>query len=163
MQKVLFLLRFIFYSSCVIYKIAEKRLFVNSFLHFSLTYFQYFNFVYINFIFLHKKHTFYEYFFVLYNCSFNNFRYSTSFFDECISFTYKLSIYRFNDFHKYRYNKNSYIIHVFYFSIYFVISPLFHFLNFIKLFILIKYTGNYWYIKTADYRYITSTICCSYS
>ena len=63
--KLSILQHFIFYSSCVIYKIAEKRLFVNSFLHFSLTYFQYFNFIYINFIFLHKKHTFYEYFFVL--------------------------------------------------------------------------------------------------
>ena len=60
--KLSILQRFIFYSSCVIYKIAEKRLFVNSFLHFSLTYFQYFNFIYINFILLHKKHTFYEFF-----------------------------------------------------------------------------------------------------
>ena len=60
--KLSILQRFIFYSSCVIYKIAEKRFLVNSFLHFSLTYFQYFNFIYINFILLHKKHTFYEYF-----------------------------------------------------------------------------------------------------
>ena len=60
--KLSILQRFIFYSSCVIYKIAEKRLLVNSFLHFSLTYFQYFNFIYINFILLHKKHIFYEYF-----------------------------------------------------------------------------------------------------
>lgn len=60
--KLSILQRFIFYSSCVIYKIAEKRLFVNSFLHFSLTYFQYFNFIYNIFIFLSKKHIFYEYF-----------------------------------------------------------------------------------------------------
>ena len=111
--KLSILQRFIFYSSCVIYKIPKNKSLVNSFLHLLLTYFQYFNSVYFIFISFFKKHIFYEYFFVLYNWFFNNFRYSTTFFDGCISFTYKLSIYRFNDFHKYRYNKNSYIIHVF--------------------------------------------------
>lgn len=111
--KLSILQRFIFYSSCVIYKIPKNKSLVNSFLHLLLTYFQYFNSVYFIFISFVKKHIFYEYFFVLYNWFFNNFRYSTTFFDGCISFTYKLSIYRFNDFYKYRYNKNSYIIHVF--------------------------------------------------
>ena len=37
--KLSILQSFIFYSFCVIYKIAEKRLLVNSFLHFSLIYF----------------------------------------------------------------------------------------------------------------------------
>ncbi len=148
-QKVIFLLHFIFSSSCVIYKIPKNKSLVNSFLHLLLTYFQYFNSVYFIFISFVKKHIFYEYFFVLYNWFFNNFRYTTTFFDRCISFTYKLSIYRFNDFHKYRYNKNSYIIHIFKFSICFVISPLFNFLNFIKLFILGKYTGSILDMKTS--------------
>lgn len=111
--KLSILQRFIFYSSCVIYKIAEKRLFVNSFLHFSLTYFQYFNFIYINFILLHKKHIFYEYFFVLYNCSFNDFRYSTSFSMNVSVLLINYPFIVLMTFTNIDIIKNSYIIHVF--------------------------------------------------
>ena len=103
---------FIYFSSCVIYKITNIKALVNGFFIFPSHIFiilylfidiLYFNSIFINFmgIFL-SIHTIY----------FNRIRFTTIIIDVCISFTYKLLPYRFNNFHIHRYDINLHKIRI---------------------------------------------------
>ena len=103
---------FIYPSSCVIYKITNINALVNGFFIFPSHIFiilylfidiLYFNSIFINFmgIFL-SIHTIY----------FNRIRFTTIIIDVCISFTYKLLPYRFNNFHIHRYDINLHKIRI---------------------------------------------------
>ena len=103
---------FIYFSSCVIYKITNINALVNGFFIFPSHIFiilylfidiLYFNSIFINFmgIFL-SIHTIY----------FNRIRFTTIIIDVCISFTYKLLPYRFNNFHIHRYDINLHKIRI---------------------------------------------------
>ena len=103
---------FIYFSSCVIYKITNIKALVNGFFIFPSHIFiilylfidiLYFNSIFINFmgIFL-SIHTIY----------FNRIRFTTIIIDVCISFTYKLLPYRFKNFHIHRYDINLHKIRI---------------------------------------------------
>ena len=103
---------FIYSSSCVIYKITNIKALVNSFFIFPSHIFiilclfidiLYFDSIFIDFmgIFL--------YIIIIY---FYKTRFTITFIDFCISFTYKLLPYHFNNFHIHRYDINLHKIRI---------------------------------------------------
>ena len=106
---------FIYPSSCVIYKITNINALVNGFFifpsHIFIILHLFINVLYFNSIFIDFMGIF------LYICAiyFYGIRFTTIFIDICISFTYKLLSYRFNNFHIHRYNINLHKIRVFIF------------------------------------------------
>lgn len=104
--------RFIYFSSCVIYKITNIKALVNGFFIFPSYIFiilylfidiLYFNSIFINFMGI---------FLSIYTIYFYRIRFTTIIIDVCISFTYKLLPYRFNNFHIHRYNINLHKIRI---------------------------------------------------
>ena len=104
--------RFIYFSSCVIYKITNIKALVNGFFIFPSYIFiilylfidiLYFNSIFINFMGI---------FLSIYTIYFYRIRFTTIIIDVCISFTYKLFPYRFNNFHIHRYNINLHKIRI---------------------------------------------------
>ena len=104
--------RFIYSSSCVIYKITNINALVNSFFifpsHIFIILYLFINILYFNSIFIDFMGIF------LYICTiyFYGIRFTTIFIDICISFTYKLSLYRFNNFYIHRYDINLHKIRI---------------------------------------------------
>ena len=103
---------FIYSSSCVIYKITNIKALVNGFFIFPSYIFiilylfidiLYFNSIFINFMGI---------FLSIYTIYFYRIRFTTIIIDVCISFTYKLLPYRFNNFHIHRYNINLHKIRI---------------------------------------------------
>ena len=103
---------FIYSSSCVIYKITNIKALVNSFFifpsHIFIILHLFINILYFNSIFI----DFMGIFLSIYTIYFNRIRFTTIFIDICISFTYKLSLYRFNNFHIHRYDINLHKIRI---------------------------------------------------
>lgn len=103
---------FIYPSSCVIYKITNINALVNGFFifpsHIFIILHLFINILYFNSIFI----DFMGIFLSIHTIYFNRIRFTTIFIDVCISFTYKLSIYRFNNFHIYRYDINLHKIRI---------------------------------------------------
>ena len=98
--------RFIYYSSCVIYKITNINALVNGFFifhsHIFIILHLFINILYFNSIFIDFMGIF-LYIIIIY---FYKIRFTTTFIDFCISFTYKLLPYRFNNFYIHQYDKN---------------------------------------------------------
>ena len=103
---------FIYSSSCVIYKITNIKALVNGFFifpsHIFIILHLFINILYFNSIFI----DFMGIFLSIYTIYFNRIRFTTIFIDICISFTYKLSLYRFNNFHIHRYDINLHKIRI---------------------------------------------------
>ena len=105
--------RFIYSSSCVIYKITNIKALVNSFFifpsHIFIILHLFINILYFNSIFIDFMSIF------LYICGiyFYRIRFTTAIIDFCISFTYKLSLCHFNNFHIHRYDINLHKIRIF--------------------------------------------------
>lgn len=94
---------FIYSSSCVIYKITNSKELVNSFF-ISPSYIFTILYLIINILYLNLKFIdFMGIFLYIYVIYFHIIRFTTAFINFCISFTYKLLPYNFNDFHIYRY------------------------------------------------------------
>ena len=104
--------RFIYSSSCVIYKITNIKALVNSFFifpsHIFIILHLFINILYFNSIFIEFMGIF-LYITIIY---FHIIRFTTIFIDFCISFTYKLLPYRFNNFHIHRYDINLHKIRI---------------------------------------------------
>lgn len=95
---------FIYSSSCVIYKITNINALVNSFFIFPSHIFIIL-FLFINILFLNLKFIdFMGIFLYIYVIYFHIIRFTITFIVFCISFTYKLLPYHFNNFHIYRYD-----------------------------------------------------------
>lgn len=103
---------FIFSSSCVIYKITNINALVNGFFiflsHIFIILHLFMNILYFNSIFI----DFMGIFLSIYTIYFYRIRFTTIIIDVCISFTYKLLPYRFNNFHIHRYNINLHKIRI---------------------------------------------------
>ena len=103
---------FIYFSSCVIYKITNIKALVNGFFIFPsyifIILYLFINILYFSLIFIDFMGIF------LYICTiyFYGIRFTTTIIDICISFTYKLLPYRFNNFHIYRYDINLHKIRI---------------------------------------------------
>ena len=95
---------FIYFSSCVIYKITNINALVNGFFifpsHIFINLYLFINILYFNSIFIDFMGIF-LYIYVIY---FYRIRFTTTFIDFCISFTYKLLRYHFKNFHICRYD-----------------------------------------------------------
>ena len=104
--------RFIYSSSCVIYKITNIKALVNSFFifpsHIFIILHLFINILYFNSIFIEFMGIF-LYITIIY---FHIIRFTITFIDFCISFTYKLLPYRFNNFHIHRYDINLHKIRI---------------------------------------------------
>ena len=104
--------RFIYFSSCVIYKITNIKALVNGFFIFPsyifIILYLFINILYFNSIFIN----FMGIFLSIYTIYFYRIRFTTIIIDVCISFTYKLLPYRFNNFHIHRYNINLHKIRI---------------------------------------------------
>ena len=104
--------RFIYFSSCVIYKITNINALVNGFFIFPSYIFiilcLFIDILYFNSIFIEFMGIF------LYICTiyFYGIRFTTTIIDICISFTYKLLPYHFINFYIYRYNINLHKIRI---------------------------------------------------
>lgn len=95
---------FIYSSSCVIYKITNINALVNGFFIFPSHIFTIL-FLFINILYLNLKFIdFMGIFLYIYVIYFHIIRFTTTFIVFCISFTYKLLPYHFNNFHIYRYD-----------------------------------------------------------
>ena len=103
---------FIYSSSCVIYKITNIKALVNSFFifpsHIFIILYLFINILYFNSIFI----DFMGIFLSIYTIYFYGIRFITIIIDVCISFTYKLLPYRFNNFHIHRYDINLHKIRI---------------------------------------------------
>ena len=103
---------FIYSSSCVIYKITNIKALVNSFFifpsHIFIILHLFINILYFNSIFI----DFMGIFLSIYTIYFYGIRFITIIIDVCISFTYKLLPYRFNNFHIHRYDINLHKIRI---------------------------------------------------
>ena len=104
--------RFIYFSSCVIYKITNIKALVNSFFifpsHIFIILHLFINILYFNSIFI----DFMGIFLYIYTIYFHRIRFTITFIDFCISFTYKLLPYHFNNFHIHRYDINLHEIRI---------------------------------------------------
>ena len=107
--------RFIYSSSCVIYKITNIKALVNSFFifpsHIFIILHLFINILYFNSIFI----DFMGIFLSIQTVYFYRIRFTTIIIDICISFTYKLLSYRFNNFYIHRYNINLHKIRIYIF------------------------------------------------
>ena len=103
---------FIYSSSCVIYKITNINALVNGFFispsHIFIILYLFINILYINSIFIGFMGIF-LYIIIIY---FYRIRFTTTFIDFCISFTYKLLPYHFNNFYIHRYDINLHKIRI---------------------------------------------------
>ena len=103
---------FIYSSSCVIYKITNIKALVNGFFifpsHIFIILHLFINILYFNSIFI----DFMGIFLSIYTIYFYGIRFITIIIDVCISFTYKLLPYRFNNFHIHRYDINLHKIRI---------------------------------------------------
>ena len=103
---------FIYFSSCVIYKITNIKALVNGFFIFPsyifIILYLFINILYFNLIFI----DFMGIFLYIIIIHFYIIRFTTTFIDFCISFTYKLSSYHFINFHIYRYDINLHKIRI---------------------------------------------------
>lgn len=106
---------FIYFSSCVIYKITNIKALVNSFFifpsHIFIILHLFINILYFNSIFI----DFMGIFLSIQTVYFYRIRFTTIIIDICISFTYKLLSYRFNNFYIHRYNINLHKIRIYIF------------------------------------------------
>ena len=104
--------RFIYFSSCVIYKITNIKALVNSFFifpsHIFIILYLFINILYFNSIFI----DFMGIFLYIRTIYFHRIRFTIIFIDFCISFTYKLSLCHFNNFHIHRYDINLHKIRI---------------------------------------------------
>lgn len=104
--------RFIYFSSCVIYKITNIKALVNSFFifpsHIFIILYLFINILYFNSIFI----DFMGIFLYIRTIYFHRIRFTITFIDFCISFTYKLSLCHFNNFHIHRYDINLHKIRI---------------------------------------------------
>ena len=103
---------FIYFSSCVIYKITNIKALVNGFFifpsHIFIILHLFINILYFNSIFI----DFMGIFLYIYTIYFHRIRFTITFIDFCISFTYKLLPYHFNNFHIHRYDINLHEIRI---------------------------------------------------
>ena len=103
---------FIYFSSCVIYKITNIKALVNGFFifpsHIFIILYLFINILYFNSIFI----DFMGIFLYIYAIYFYIIRFTITFIDFCISFTYKLSLCHFNNFHIHRYDINLHKIRI---------------------------------------------------
>jgi len=103
---------FIYSSSCVIYKITNIKALVNGFFiflsHIFIILYLFIDILYFNSIFI----DFMGIFLSIYTIYFYGIRFITIIIDVCISFTYKLLPYRFNNFHIHRYDINLHKIRI---------------------------------------------------
>ena len=103
---------FIYSSSCVIYKITNIKALVNGFFIFPsyifIILYLFIDILYFNSIFI----DFMGIFLSIYTIYFYGIRFITIIIDVCISFTYKLLPYRFNNFHIHRYDINLHKIRI---------------------------------------------------
>ena len=103
---------FIYSSSCVIYKITNIKALVNSFFIFPSYIFiilhLFINILYFNSIFI----DFMGVFLYIHAIYFYEIRFTITFIDFCISFTYKLLPYHFNNFYIHRYDRNLHKIRI---------------------------------------------------
>ena len=103
---------FIYPSSCVIYKITNINALVNGFFispsHIFIILYLFINILYFNSIFIEFMGIF-LYIIIIY---FYRIRFTTTFIDFCISFTYKLLPYHFNNFYIHRYDINLHKIRI---------------------------------------------------
>lgn len=103
---------FIYFSSCVIYKITNIKALVNGFFIFPsyifIILYLFINILYFSLIFIDFMGIF------LYICTiyFYGIRFTTTIIDICISFTYKLLPYHFNNFYIHRYDINLHKIRI---------------------------------------------------
>ena len=103
---------FIYFSSCVIYKITNLNALVNGFFIFP-SYIFIILYLFINILYVKLKFIdFMGIFLYIYVIYFYRIRFTTIFIDICISFTYKLSLYRFNNFYIHRYDINLHKIRI---------------------------------------------------
>lgn len=106
---------FIYFSSCVIYKITNIKALVNGFFIFPsyifIILYLFINILYFNSIFI----DFMGIFLSIQTVYFYRIRFTTIIIDICISFTYKLLSYRFNNFYIHRYNINLHKIRIYIF------------------------------------------------
>lgn len=110
---------FIYFSSCVIYKITNPKELVNSFFIFP-SYIFIILYLLINILYLNLKFIdFMGIFLYIYVIYFHIIRFTTAFINFCISFTYKLLPYNFNNFHIYRYDIKLHKIRTSFFSNFF--------------------------------------------
>lgn len=104
---------FIYSSSCVIYKITNIKALVNGFFifpsHIFIILHLFINILYFNSIFIE----FMGIFLYIIIIHFYKIRFTITFIDFCISFTYKLLLYHFNNFHIHRYDINLHKIRIF--------------------------------------------------
>ena len=103
---------FIYSSSSVIYKITNIKALVNGFFiflsHIFIILYLFIDILYFNSIFI----DFMGIFLSIYTIYFYGIRFITIIIDVCISFTYKLLPYRFNNFHIHRYDINLHKIRI---------------------------------------------------
>ena len=103
---------FIYSSSCVIYKITNINALVNGFFifpsHIFIILHLFINILYFSSIFIEFMGIF-LYIIIIY---FYRIRFTTTFIDFCISFTYKLLPYHFNNFYIHRYDRNLHKIRI---------------------------------------------------
>lgn len=103
---------FIYFSSCVIYKITNINALVNGFFifpsHIFIILYLFINILYFNSFFIEFMGIF-LYIIIIY---FYRIRFTTTFIDFCISFTYKLLPYHFNNFYIHRYDINLHKIRI---------------------------------------------------
>ena len=103
---------FIYFSSCVISKITNINALVNGFFIFPsyifIILYLFINILYFNSFFIEFMGIF-LYIIIIY---FYRIRFTTTFIDICISFTYKLLPYHFNNFYIHRYDINLYKIRI---------------------------------------------------
>ena len=103
---------FIYSSSCVIYKITNIKALVNSFFifpsHIFIILHLFINILYFNSIFI----DFMGIFLYIRTIYFHRIRFTITFIDFCISFTYKLLPYHFNNFYIHRYDINLHKIRI---------------------------------------------------
>ena len=103
---------FIYSSSCVIYKITNINALVNGFFifpsHIFIILYLFIDILYFDSIFIEFMGIF-LYIIIIY---FHRIRFTTTFIDFCISFTYKLLPYHFNNFYIHRYDINLHKIRI---------------------------------------------------
>ena len=103
---------FIYSSSCVIYKITNINALVNGFFifpsHIFIILYLFIDILYFDSIFIEFMGIF-LYIIIIY---FHRVRFTTIFIDFCISFTYKLLPYHFNNFYIHRYDINLHKIRI---------------------------------------------------
>lgn len=103
---------FIYFSSCVISKITNINALVNGFFifpsHIFIILYLFINILYFNSFFIEFMGIF-LYIIIIY---FYRIRFTTTFIDFCISFTYKLLPYHFNNFYIHRYDINLHKIRI---------------------------------------------------